>query len=43
MRHSELRLPDAMVVVATGAVLGADRVLTGDSAWRRLGKTITVL
>ncbi len=41
-RHPKLRLPDALVV-ATGAVLGADRVLTGDAAWRRLGKTIAVL
>ena len=41
-RHPELRLPDALVV-ATGTVLGADEVLTGDVAWRRFGKTITVL
>jgi predicted nucleic acid-binding protein len=41
-RHPKLRLPDALVV-ATGSALSADRVLTGDVAWRRLGKTISVL
>lgn len=41
-RHPRLRLPDALVV-ATGTVLNADRVLTGDAGWRRLGKTVTVL
>ena len=41
-RHPKLRLPDALVV-ATGSALSADRILTGDAAWRRLGKTISVL
>jgi predicted nucleic acid-binding protein len=41
-RHPKLRLPDALVV-ATGSALNADRVLTGDAAWRPLGKTISVL
>jgi predicted nucleic acid-binding protein len=41
-RHPRLRLPDALVI-ATGSALSADRVLTGDAAWRRLGKTISVL
>jgi predicted nucleic acid-binding protein len=41
-RHPKLRLPDALVV-ATGSALNADCVLTGDAAWRRLGKTISVL
>jgi predicted nucleic acid-binding protein len=41
-RHRRLRLPDALVV-ATGSALSADRILTGDAAWRRLGKTISVL
>jgi predicted nucleic acid-binding protein len=41
-RHSRLRLPDALVV-ATGSALSADRILTGDAGWRRLGNTISVL
>ena len=41
-RHPKLRVPDALVL-ATGVALDADRVLTGDAAWRRLGKTVTVL
>jgi predicted nucleic acid-binding protein len=41
-RHPKLRLPDALVV-ATGTALGADCVLTGDAAWRRLGRTVSVL
>jgi len=40
--HPGLRLPDALVI-ATGSTLGADTVLTGDAAWRRLGRTISVL
>jgi predicted nucleic acid-binding protein len=41
-RHPKLRLPDALVI-ATGSALSADRILTGDAAWRRLGRTISVL
>jgi predicted nucleic acid-binding protein len=41
-RHPGLRLPDALVV-ATGSVLGAEVVLTGDARWRRLGPPISVL
>jgi predicted nucleic acid-binding protein len=40
--HPGLRLPDALVV-ATGAELQADTVLTGDARWRQLGTTIAVL
>jgi predicted nucleic acid-binding protein len=41
-RHPSLRLPDALVV-ATGSVLGAAVVLTGDARWRQLGQAITIL
>jgi predicted nucleic acid-binding protein len=41
-QHPSLRLPDALVV-ATGSVLGAAVVLTGDARWRQLGPTITLL
>lgn len=41
-RHPSLRLPDALVV-ATGSVLGAAVVLTGDARWRGLGQSISVL
>ena len=41
-RHPGLRLPDALVV-ATGSVLGATVVLTGDARWRQLGQSISVL
>ncbi len=41
-QHPKLRLPDALVV-ATGAVLAADSVLTGDAGFRRLGRRIEVL
>ena len=41
-RHPSLRLPDALVV-ATGSVLGAAVVLTGDARWRQLGMAITIL
>lgn len=41
-RHPRLRLPDALVV-ATGAVLAADVVLTGDAGWQRLGRPVQVL
>ena len=41
-RHPGLRLPDALVV-ATGSVLGAAVVLTGDARWRQVGPSISVL
>ena len=41
-RHPSLRLPDALVV-ATGSVVGAAAVLTGDARWRQLGQAITIL
>jgi predicted nucleic acid-binding protein len=41
-RHPALRLPDALVV-ATGSVLGAAVVLTGDARWRGSGPSIRVL
>ncbi len=41
-RHPKLRLPDALVV-ATASVLGAQILLTGDAAWRGLGKFVSVL
>jgi predicted nucleic acid-binding protein len=41
-REARLRLPDALVI-ATGAALSADRIITGDAAWRRLSRTVTVL
>jgi predicted nucleic acid-binding protein len=41
-RHSSLRLPDALVI-ATGSVLGAAVVLTGDARWRGLTASISVL
>jgi predicted nucleic acid-binding protein len=41
-RHSSLRLPDALVI-ATGSVLGATVVLTGDARWRDLTPAIRVL
>ena len=42
-RHgSRLRLPDALVI-ATAIVLGADRLVTTDTAWPEVGVPITVL
>lgn len=41
-RHAKLRLPDALVI-ATGAALEADEIITGDAAWRRLSSTVAVL
>ena len=41
-RHAKLRLPDALVI-ATGVALEADRVITGDTAWQRLDKSVSVL
>jgi predicted nucleic acid-binding protein len=40
--HRALRLPDA-VVIATGDVLGADAVLTGDARWRRVSRRVRVI
>ena len=36
-------VPITALVVATGTALSADRVLTGDAGWRRLGKTVSIL
>lgn len=41
-RYPALRLPDALVV-ATGSVLRAAVVLTGDARWKQLGPSINVL
>ena len=41
-RHSKLRLPDALVI-ATGNVLDADVILTGDAGWRRLAESVEVV
>jgi predicted nucleic acid-binding protein len=41
-RHPAVRLPDALVV-ATGSVLGASVVLTGDARWRQFGQAIRIL
>ena len=41
-REAKLRLPDALVI-ATGVALGADTILTGDAAWRRLSASVSVL
>jgi predicted nucleic acid-binding protein len=41
-RHPEFRLPDALVV-ATGAALGADAIMTADAGWRRLGRSVRVV
>ena len=40
--HRALRLPDA-IVIATGDVLGADAVLTGDARWRRISRRVRVI
>lgn len=40
--HASLRLPDALVL-ATGEVLRAHAVLTGDSRWRSISKRVHVL
>ena len=37
------REPLRTLVVATGSVLGAAVVLTGDARWRQLGQAITIL
>ena len=41
-QHPELRLADALVV-ATGSVLDADVILTGDPRWRGLSSSIEVV
>lgn len=41
-RHPKLRLPDALVL-ATGVVLDADVILTGDAGWRRLNSSVEVV
>jgi hypothetical protein len=41
-RHQGLRLPDALVL-ATGACLYADSILTGDLRWRDLVSSVEVL
>jgi predicted nucleic acid-binding protein len=41
-RHGKLRLPDALVI-ATGAALDADKIITGDATWRRLSTAVSVL
>lgn len=40
--HRDLRLPDALVI-ATGEVLSADSVLTGDRNWRTISTRVTVI
>lgn len=41
-RFRSLRLPDALVI-ATGEVLGADDILTGDPAWRGASRRIQLV
>ncbi len=41
-QHSKLRLPDALVI-ATGNVLDADVILTGDPGWRHLAHSVQVV
>ncbi|MGB6770679.1 MAG: PIN domain-containing protein, partial [Candidatus Dormiibacterota bacterium] len=41
-RHQGLRLPDALVL-ATGASLHADSILTGDLRWRDLVSSVEVV
>jgi predicted nucleic acid-binding protein len=41
-RHPKLRLPDALVI-ATGNVLDADAILTGDAAWGRLAGSVEIV
>ncbi|MGI8610437.1 MAG: type II toxin-antitoxin system VapC family toxin [Candidatus Dormibacteria bacterium] len=41
-RHRELRLPDALVI-ATGEVLGAASILTGDRRWKPFSRRVTVI
>jgi hypothetical protein len=37
-----LGLPD-VVVIATGEVLGADAILTGDAAWRKASRRVALV
>lgn len=39
-RHRSLRLPDALVLAAA-TIAGADRILTGDAAWRRVDPRVS--
>jgi len=41
-RHGNLRLPDALVI-ATGEVLKADSILTGDRSWARVSRRVRVI
>jgi predicted nucleic acid-binding protein len=41
-RHKALRLPDALVI-ASGEVLRARTILTGDSRWRSVSKRVTIV
>lgn len=41
-RYPKLRLPDALVL-ATGTVLDADVILTGDPGWRRVDGSVEVV
>jgi predicted nucleic acid-binding protein len=41
-RHPELRVPDALVV-ATGNVLDADVILTGNRGWRHVVESVEVV
>ena len=41
-RHRKLRLPDALVI-ATGEVLEADSILTGDRSWARVSPRVSVI
>lgn len=41
-RRHNLRLPDALVI-ATGEVLEADSILTGDRSWQRVSRRVRVI
>lgn len=41
-RHPDLRLPDA-IVIAVGAVVDADAILTGDRRWSKVDDRVQVL
>ncbi len=41
-RRRNLRLPDALVL-ATGGVLEADSILTGDRSWQRVSRRVSVI
>jgi len=40
--NASLRMPDA-IVIATGLVIKADHILTGDKRWRNIDPCVTVL